>query len=71
MSSYLHYEIARSRQHEIEARAMRARHVHDLPTSSRESRRSIKVRIGRAAGAALAAIGTAFSTGDVSPDASR
>ena len=50
MPPYLHYEIDRARQYEIEARAIRARHAHDLPASSRHS---VKVRIGRA----LAAVG--------------
>jgi hypothetical protein len=71
MSPHLHYEIARIRQHEMEARVMRARHSHDLPTSSRQSRRSIKVRIGRAVAVAGAVIGTVFATGDASVNASR
>jgi len=51
MSPYLHYEIVRSRQHEIEARVMRAHHAHDLPTSPGHARRSLKVQIGRAVAA--------------------
>jgi hypothetical protein len=55
----------------MEARVMRAHHSHDLLTSSRQSRRSIKVRIGRAVAVAGAAIGTVFATGDASINASR
>jgi hypothetical protein len=50
MSPYLHYEIARSRHHEIEARVMRPHHAH-VPTSPGHARRSLKVRIGRAVAA--------------------
>jgi hypothetical protein len=63
MSMYLHYEIARAQQHEIEARMMRARHTHDLRTSSRHSHPGVKFRIGGvvASVGVCAAIGTAFA----------
>jgi hypothetical protein len=47
MSPHLHYEITRAMQHEIEARATRARHAHDLGTFPGHSRGGLKVRLGR------------------------
>jgi hypothetical protein len=57
MSPYLHYEIVRNRQHEIELRVTEARHVRDLQARSGSTRRSVKSRVGHA----LAAVGASLA----------
>jgi hypothetical protein len=47
MSPHLHYEIARTRQHELAIRTIHAHHRHDVDAST-GSRRPIDRRLGQA-----------------------
>jgi hypothetical protein len=69
VSAYLHYQIARGRQHEIVSRALNSQRRH-APRPTAERHHSVKHRLGRivAALGVCVAAGTAVTVSDAHPN---